>query len=821
LAAISSLVLTVSLTVVGQQPATQQPSPKSDSSPPQAPSQQTPAQGGTHGPTNPAPDPFYGPVNHPNESRFIIHLAEDQKEIWTSPFRLKPGDAKWLVPMAGITTGLMVTDPQSSYAMRLGDLSAWKTGSNVGVASAVGMTGAAYFWGRITHDERERETGVLATEAMLNALAVDYAFKGITGRVRPLPSNFQNIFFHGGTSFPASHAAVTWAFASIVAHEYPNPFAEFGAYGLALGTSIARAASEQHFLSDVFVGSLMGYQIGRQVYKQRHNKNLDDDLKVVAEQTSAIRPGTLASTYVPLDSWIYPALEQLIGQNYINTAFIGLRPWTRMACAQMMVEMHEKVEGHGDLPPQILQLQKYLDAEFAEELEALEGRPTESIQLDKLYTRVLDIAGKPINDSYHFGQTLINDEGRPYQQGVNNITGFTARAQDDRFAFYVSGEYQHTPFAPAYTLLQRSVIAEVDLNPIQPATPFSTIDRFRLLDTYVAMKYAGIDWSIGKQSLWWGTGQGGALLMSNNATPIWMARIKQSSPLYIPGVSKVLGPIETDNFFGSLAQHQFPPGPYMFGQKFSCKPFRDLELSISRTVIFAGQGHVPLTFGSFWNSFTSFSNVPASVKFSRNDPGARHAQFDLVWRLPKLQRWLAFYTDSIVHDDTNALPNARAGINPGVYLSHFPKFPKLDFRAEAVYTDPPGATQQGGRFLYWEVVYHDLYINDGYLMGSWVGREGKGYQAWSTYSISPQSSIQASFRYAKIAKDFIPRGSTQVDGSISAMLRVRKDLQLKAFLQYESWLEPVLAPMRQTDFATSVEFTWWPGLVAKRTAPVP
>jgi hypothetical protein len=45
-------------------------------------------------------------------------------------------------------------------------------------------------------------------------------------------------------------------------------------------------------------------------------------LKIVAEQTSAIRPGTLASTYVPLNSWVYPALEQLIGRGYINTAFI-------------------------------------------------------------------------------------------------------------------------------------------------------------------------------------------------------------------------------------------------------------------------------------------------------------------------------------------------------------------------------------------------------------------------------------------------------------------------------------------------------------------
>ena len=153
----------------------------------------------------------------------------------------------------------------------------------------------------------------------------------------------------------------------------------------------------------------------------------------------------------------------------------------------------------------------------------------------------------------------------------------------------------------------------------------------------------------------------------------------------------------------------YPVGPYFFGQKFSCKPLPDLELGISRTVAFAGQGHVPLTFGSYWNSFTSFTNVPASVKFSRNDPGARHAQFDFSWRLPKLQRWLTLYSGSFVHDDVNALPNGRAGINPGIYLSHVPKLPKLDLRGEMVYTDPPGVAKQGGRFLYWEVVYRDLY----------------------------------------------------------------------------------------------------------------
>src|SRR5260370_42631709 len=34
----------------------------------------------------------------------------DQKQIWTSPPRVRFSDAQWLVPLSGITAGLMVTD---------------------------------------------------------------------------------------------------------------------------------------------------------------------------------------------------------------------------------------------------------------------------------------------------------------------------------------------------------------------------------------------------------------------------------------------------------------------------------------------------------------------------------------------------------------------------------------------------------------------------------------------------------------------------------------------------------------------------------------
>jgi len=767
--------------------------------------------------TQPAASPA-ATAPHPNESKFFIHLAQDQKDIWTSPFHLQPGDAKWLVPMGGIAAGLFVTDTQSSFAMRLNNHDLLNTFSNAGVGAAAGLTGAAYFWGRLTHNERARETGVLATEAVVNALGVDFALAGIAGRERPIAANYQNIFLHGGDSFPSDHAAVTWAFASVVAQEYPHPIPEFGAYGLALGVSLARAASDKHFLSDVFIGGLMGYEIGRHIYKTRHDPQIDDDLKIVAEQTSAPRPTNFGSVYVPLDLWIYPAMERLIGMGYIDTAFLGLRPWTRMACAHMLIEMNTKIENHTDLPREVVKLKTALDEEFAPEIAAWEGKPTESLQLDRVYTRTMDIAGTPLNDSEHFGQTIINDYGRPYWQGVNNVTGYVTSANDGRFAFYVDGEYQYAPTIPAYPLSARQVIANVDENPLQPPTTVSA-NQFTLLDTYALAKYAGLDFSVGKQSMWWGPDEGGAFLMSNNAPPFWMLQINRTEPMHLPFLSKFLGPFEFGNFFGGLYGHQFPAQPYMFGQKISFKPSPNLEFGFTRDDVFGGNGHVPLTLGSFWTAFSSFNDVQPSVKFSRNDPGARHASFDASYRLPLLRRSVTIYTDSLVHDDVSpiAAPQ-RAGFAPGIYFAAIPGVPKLDFRAEAVYTDPPTVSSMGGRFLYWEVVYHDVYLNDRDLMGYWIGREGKGYQAWSTYHFSPWSSLQFAVRNAKISDDFIPQGSTQWDWSVSGILRVRKDLEVRPLLQYETWLVPVLAPNRQRDFTSSIELTWWPAHAGWRRA---
>ena len=108
-----------------------------------------------------------------------------------------------------------------------------------------------------------------------------------------------------------------------------------------------------------------------------------------------------------------------------------------------------------------------LRTEFASELRALENGEQQEFRLESVYTRVTGISGTPLADSYHFGQTIYNDEGRPYQEGLNTITGFSSYATSDRLAIYFSGEFQHAPSAPAYPLAVRQVIALIEQHAVR------------------------------------------------------------------------------------------------------------------------------------------------------------------------------------------------------------------------------------------------------------------------------------------------------------------------------------------------------------------
>jgi hypothetical protein len=753
----------------------------------------------------------------------LKNIALDQKAIWTSPAHLRLADADWIIPFAGIAAVSLASDTHVSKGLTGSPSFVSKSNSfsNYGIAALGGITGGMYLLGKITHSDHAQEAALLSGEAAVDAVGVTTALQYSFGRQRPPDGTGQGPFWYGGTSFPSDHSTAAWAIASVMAHEYPSPLSQLFFYGLASAVSVSRVTGKDHFPTDVLVGGAIGWFIGQHVYRAHHDPELSgSSWETFAEARDEDRGRNLKNTgspYVPLDSWIYPNIDRLIAFGYIPSAYQDVLPLTRLECASLVQEAGENIAAAESVRGDAGQIYATLQKEFQYESSVLAGEGKEqSIQLESLYANVTEINGQPLNDSYHFGQTIIDNSGRPYQEGFNTYDGFSAYATTGRYTIYVRGEYQAAPSGPAFPLAAREVIATADGTPLQPATSVPATSQFRLLDTYISADVDGWDLSFGKQSLWWGRGVGGALMMSDNAEPMYMFRARQIESFELPWIFRWLGPMKTDFFFGKLSGNEFPPRPLIHGVKITAKRTRNLEASFIYTTEFGGVGR-PLTLDAILNSFIS---VHSSDSYAPNrNPGKRTIGADFSYTFPHVRDWLQFYANGLLPEDnpTN-LDNSkspiyiweRLAIRSGIYMPRLPHLPKLDLRVESVYTNPPTERSRFGQYIYYNNFYRDLGTNKGNLIGDWVGRQGMGFQGWSTYWFSPKNSIQFACRHAKVDSDFIPSGETINDGSIKVNWQLRSEWSLSASVQYEKWFAPILAPAAQTNWTSSVQIQFTP-----------
>jgi len=755
-------------------------------------------------------------------SPFLKHIAMDQKQFWIAPTHFTVKDLKWIAPFTGFTAGLIASDSWISKQIpnKPGQLKTSLNISDYSTYAFVGLGAGSFLLGKVSRNDHLSEAGLLSGEAAINATGITYLLKEITQRPRPNVGNGDGVFFTGGNSFTSEHSAIAWSIASVWAHEYPGTLSQILAYGLASAVTITRVTAQQHFSSDVFVGSALGWYFGRQVYRAHHDPELGGTAwgSLLPDDTGdkPRNPANMGSPYVPIDSWVYPLLQRLAALGYIKTAYLGIRPWTRMECARMLGEVGERltddaVEENGDAGKMYAALQ----TEFAPETARLDGAQNLGASLDSVYTRATGISGPPLRDAYHFGETITNDYGRPYGEGFNNVTGFTSHAVAGPFSISLQGEYQHAPAVASDppSVLQATAAADFT-TPVSNAR--AEVNRFDLLDCTVAVTFHNTQFSFGKQSQWWGPGESGPLIFSDNAEPVVMFKIDSVTPYKIPLLSSILGPIRTEYFFGQLAGHQFEfngtqllgpgninPQPFLDGAKFSFKPTSNLEIGMGFTAQFAGPG-LPLTFHNFVRTF--YVHNSNSTAGSSGDPGKRLSAADFTYRIPGLRNWLTLYLDSLVVDEVSPIGSTRASVNPGIYVPQFPRLPKLELRAEGIHESVTNEFSPG--FVYYGVRrYRSGYTNDGNLIASWIGRAGRGGQGWLTYSWSPRTRLQLGYRLQEVSPDFI-QGGRLVDYSARSDFMLGPKVAVSGVFQYEQWRFPVMNPGRQSNVTASLQVTF-------------
>lgn len=227
-------------------------------------------------------------------SRYRTNFLKDEAEMWTAPFRL---DWKGCIVLSAVAvgTGLLVANDEGIYE-RVKTYQAghpWVDKVSPGVTMLgdwgvdCGIAGLFFFAGLALKDRRARDTGLMAWETLLHTGFLVQVVKHVAGRQRPSVENgvdywhgpgdmfkrYQQGAFSRYDSFFSGHTVSAWGLATVIAENYrQHAWVAVACYGLAALAGLSRVSEDAHWLSDVFLGAVIGFAVGKMVVRNQRRR---------------------------------------------------------------------------------------------------------------------------------------------------------------------------------------------------------------------------------------------------------------------------------------------------------------------------------------------------------------------------------------------------------------------------------------------------------------------------------------------------------------------------------------------------------------------
>ncbi len=221
----------------------------------------------------------------------VSRFLKDEGEIWAAPFNLDAKDSL-LFGAVLLGTGILIANDEAIYGhfKRYQNSHAWVDAVSPKITLLgdwgldCGIAGLFFLGGVVLKDKKARETGVMALETLLHTGLLVQVVKHLAGRQRPQVEQGQDYWFGPGAifkrysdgafarydSFFSGHTVSVWGLATVIAENYKNhSWVPWTCYGLATAAGLSRLTEDAHWFSDVFVGAVLGYVIGRMVVRNR------------------------------------------------------------------------------------------------------------------------------------------------------------------------------------------------------------------------------------------------------------------------------------------------------------------------------------------------------------------------------------------------------------------------------------------------------------------------------------------------------------------------------------------------------------------------
>jgi len=206
---------------------------------------------------------------------YLTKFGRDFGRVYTAPKHWDKGDALKFLAVAGTGVLLFAFDQNIQdwvQKRRTGTSNdVFKGINNLGSGLYVGgLLAALYASGEISRENSLRKTALLSLESWLTSAVFTTGVKVIVGRARPWTGESSHSFHpfsarSGHNSFPSGHACTAWSVATTIADQTDSPIVDGLAYTLATLVSFSRVHNNDHWASDAFVGSAVGYFMAKKV----------------------------------------------------------------------------------------------------------------------------------------------------------------------------------------------------------------------------------------------------------------------------------------------------------------------------------------------------------------------------------------------------------------------------------------------------------------------------------------------------------------------------------------------------------------------------
>jgi hypothetical protein len=284
-------------------------------------------------------------------------------------------------------------------------------------------------------------------------------------------------------------------------------------------------------------------------------------------------------------------------------------------------------------------------------------------------------------------------------------------------------------------------------------------DEFRPDGTYVGVALGNWLLTAGWQERWFGPGNDGSLILSNNARPTPGIAIQRdnSTPFKTKWLSW-MGPWTFTSFMTQLDDERETNDALLFGIRGSIRPLRGLEIGLTRTAQWCGDGR-PCDLSTFGDLLLGKDNQGDNVD-SEDEPGNQLGGFDIRWVLPK-QIPAALYMQWIGEDGRPSGGFVGSWLRQ-VGLEHWGTMGGLSHRSHFELSD--SMCQEGGfgfgpdkpNCAYEHHLYPTGYRYNGRAIGHSTDADTKSYSFGSTLINSVGHTWNATIRYMEINRAGAP-----------------------------------------------------------------